>query len=110
MQDKQRAKDIDAAVEHWSAQQLLCRRFGHAWDTYTAQRLPGRKGWDEVHRCVRCDSLRHQVLDKDGDITAKSYRYAEGYILDGLGRLTGVDRGVIRVRVARRRAQPADGS
>ena len=88
---------LDAAIETMPDTFLQCRDFGHSWRPHTARALAKRKGYEQTLRCARCLTERRRWIDSRGEIISSGYEYAEGYLVAGLGRLTGVDRGHVRV-------------
>lgn len=92
-----RTKDVESAVKEMTSDILHCRDYGHSWAPFTAHRIAGGKGFDQVLRCTRCGTMRHRVLDRYGDVVTSAYAYADGYLIAGLGRLTGADRGTLRI-------------
>ena len=91
-----RARDLDAAIGQMSTQQLYCRDFGHAWEPFTAHLIRGG-GYEQILRCQRCTTTRNRLLDRRGEQVRSGYGYADGYLITGLGRLTGTDRGALRI-------------
>lgn len=77
-----------------SPEQLLCRDLAHAWQPSTAFRN-GREYIREL-RCVRCATVKAQALSLDGYILRSEYRYEDGYVKTGGGRLTREDRAELR--------------
>lgn len=76
---------------------LQCRDFGHSWRPHTAR-------WDnEAHayrtqlRCSRCRTIRVRWIGRTGQQLGASYDYADGYMVKGVGRLTGTDRDALRL-------------
>lgn len=80
-----------------SGEQLLCRDLQHSWTPRTASRLPKRSGFIRELGCIRCGSLKEQVLDRDGYIVSTRMKYPEGYLRPGEGRLTRDDRAGLRL-------------
>lgn len=78
--------------------QLLCRDLQHAWSPYTASRIPGGRGYIRTLKCVRCGSLKTQILSKNGFIARSRMAYPDGYLRPNEGRLTRHDRAALRVR------------
>ena len=91
-----RARDIDAAIGSMDVKQLYCRDFGHAWEPWTAHAIRGG-GYEQVLRCARCTTRRSRLLDRRGEPVRSGYDYADGYLIAGLGRLTGTDKGAVRI-------------
>lgn len=95
MNARARRTEIEGVLYGMPKVNIHCRDYGHSWAPHTAQRL-GR-GFDQILRCTRCTTERHRVLDRFGDVVTNSYHYAEGYLVEGLGRLNGTDRGTLRI-------------
>lgn len=76
---------------------LLCRDFGHSWRPWDAQWIPQRRQYVEALLCSRCQTVRKRLLDEYGAQLGQSYTYADGYLVHGLGRLTGDDRNAVRL-------------
>lgn len=88
-------RDIDDAISSMTPIHLNCRAYGHAWAPLDAYRIRG--GFDQRMRCRDCGAIRHRTLDRYGDVLTSSYSYADGYLVVGLGRIEGADRGRIRI-------------
>lgn len=86
-----------AALVAMADEHLLCRDFGHSWRPWAAEWIPQRRQYAEALVCSRCTSVRHRLLDEYGALLGNSYTYAEGYLVHGLGRLTGDDRNDLRL-------------
>lgn len=89
--------DIEAAIQHMSRAQIECRDYGHAWKPWQAEVLPGRRGFAQVLRCARCTTTRNRTLTRFGEVLTSHYIYPDGYLVSGMGRLTGADRGQLRI-------------
>lgn len=85
------------ALSDMPATHLMCRDYGHSWEPFTAARLAGGKGYEQTLRCGRCQTTRRRYLDSRGEVVQGGYQYADGYLIHGLGRLTGADRGAVRI-------------
>lgn len=92
-----RRSEVQQAIKNMGENLRKCRRYGHHWRPLTAYRLARGKGWEETVYCPACDTKRFSQLDKDGDVVKNQYHYPEGYLIVGLGRLTGADRGTLRI-------------
>lgn len=92
---RQRRAELGKAIEGMPSEHVHCRDYGHSWAPHSAQRIG--KGFDQILRCTRCQTHRHRVLDRFGEVITNSYQYAEGYLVEGLGRLNGTDRGTLRI-------------
>lgn len=76
---------------------LLCRDFGHSWRPWTAEWIPQRRQYVEALVCARCQCVRRRLLDEYGALLGNAYTYPEGYLVHGVGRLTGDDRNDLRL-------------
>jgi hypothetical protein len=85
------------AISTMIDEHLICRDFGHSWRPWAAEWIPQRRQYAEALVCSRCNSVRHRLLDEFGALLGNSYTYAEGYLVHGLGRLTGDDRNDLRL-------------
>lgn len=73
-----------------------CRDYGHSWGPFRVK--PIAKGFERTVRCKTCGATQEQLLNARGDIIKKpGRRYPEGYLVKGLGRLTGEDKGYVRL-------------
>lgn len=97
MSDTARRQEVKQAVKAMGVVFRHCRDYGHTWRPVTAYRLAKGKGWQETIQCQACATKRSRQLDKDGDVVRNQYHYAEGYLIAGLGRLTGAERGTLRI-------------
>jgi hypothetical protein len=88
---------VSTALGDMSDSHLLCRDFGHAWRPYTAHWIPQRQQYQEGLRCTRCKTVRLRLISDSGELLANRYVYADGYLVHGVGRLTGTDRDALRV-------------
>lgn len=98
-----------AALGAMADEHLLCRDFGHSWRPWAAEWVPQRRQYAEALVCARCRSVRHRLLDEFGALLGNSYTYAEGYLVHGLGRLTGDDRNDLRLASLRAVMQATAG-
>jgi hypothetical protein len=92
-------RDIADALQRMTRTQIACRARGHAWEDWRAHLFGrnGSRGAMEILRCSRCGSERQQDLDRFGTVVKGRYVYPDGYLVKGLGRLTGEDRGLVRL-------------
>jgi|SRR5215831_3146876 len=96
MSDKIRRAEVTDAVKSMPAECVHCRDYGHQWKPLTVFR-EGRN-FDQVLECVRCKTHRHRLIDRYGNLVFNRYNnYPAGYKVEGLGRLDGEDRGVLRL-------------
>lgn len=89
--------DLNTAVTNMELDHVQCRDFGHSWRPYTARWLPKYNSYESQLVCTRCKTIRTRFLGRGGQQLESSYDYAEGYLIKGMGRLTGTDRDVIRL-------------
>lgn len=92
-----RGTPVSDAIAGMDDTHLLCRDFGHSWRPWDAQWIPQRRQYLEALLCSRCQTVRRRLLDEYGAQLAQSYTYADGYLVHGLGRLTGDDRNSLRL-------------
>lgn len=88
-------KDVREFASDLADELLNCRQFGHSWKPYTVE-LNGRF-YEQVLRCGSCETDRVLSINKRGVVVKSHYRYANGYVLDHLGRIVGDARAVLRV-------------
>lgn len=89
--------DLDAAIHGMSDSHLHCRDYGHSWRAFTAAYVAKERCYEQTLRCTRCRSLRRRLLDTHGTVISSHYDYQDGYLVHGMGRLAGDDRGLIRL-------------
>ena len=89
------------AIAGMSHRHLLCRDFGHSWRPYDVQVVPQRRHYVETLLCTRCKTARRRLIDFDGAQLGSGYVYADGYLIHGMGRLTGDDRNGLRLAALR---------
>ena len=70
-----------ASVHQLQQEFQLCRGTGHQWDIFNDFfRTRPVVGFLLSLRCVRCGTVRNDVLDGWGTTHQRSYRYPEGYL------------------------------
>jgi len=102
--DRPLAAELDDVKDFASSlpeRYLYCREMGHNWKPFSAGRFKDG-GFERILRCVRCRTKRYQGIDHRGIITASRYEHPEGYLTEGLGRIVGEGRGVLRLESIRR--------
>lgn len=90
-------EEVAAQVKNWDDDVLRCRTYGHQWQP---SRAPlNRKGFYSVTEfCPRCTCSRHYEMSTRGVIFGHpTIEYAEGYLTNGLGRIVGDAKGVVRL-------------
>lgn len=88
--------DVKAFAESLPERFLHCREMGHNWRPWSAGRFADG-GYERILRCSRCRSKRFQNISGSGVILKSHYEWAEGYLSQGLGRIVGEGRGVLRL-------------
>lgn len=76
---------------------LLCRELQHNWLPFGTPAMFRDGGYQRVLRCNRCKTERHMELDAFGMVIRSYYEHPEGYLAEGLGRIVGESRGVLRL-------------
>lgn len=88
------AREIQSAAAALSDQYLQCRDVGHSWRIYYQKRegsVVVRKLW-----CPSCKTNRKTKINRYGEVVANSYDYADGYLLEGFGRIQGRTKSLLR--------------
>lgn len=93
--ERTRASQIADIAERYPDNFVECRDIGHSWRTRNASWLQGG-GIERVLGCIRCETTRIQILDKEGYVIAGHYDYADGYTIHGVGGLKAPDRAEFR--------------
>jgi hypothetical protein len=75
---------------------LHCRELGHNWRPNTAGKYKDG-GYLRVLRCSRCRTKRREELTSTGMKISTSYEHPDGYLTDGIGRIVGEGRGLLRL-------------
>jgi hypothetical protein len=96
--DQQHLFDLDDALGKMNIDYLQCRDFGHSWKPHTARWIESQGHYESQLRCTRCGTLRTRLLSRTGAQVQGQYLYSEGYLVKGMGRLTGGDRDKVRLR------------
>lgn len=102
---RERLRAVQAATAEIRTEHLACRDYGHAWAPFTASWSGTERAYFVQLRCARCGTLRARVIDRRGAQVASHYVYADGYLVHGLGRLTGSDRDSVRLASVQRLIQ-----
>ena len=85
-------------MDELSANHLMCRDLGHAWDPHDAWYDSENQQYRRVLMCRRCETKRSQWVSRLGVLSRNSYTYPKGYQAPGgVGRLTAEDRAAIRL-------------
>lgn len=91
------AFDLQAVVSGMDLTHVQCRDFGHSWRPYSARWIASYNSYESQLICNRCKTIRTRFLSRTGALTNSNYDYADGYLVKGMGRLTGNDRDTIRL-------------
>jgi hypothetical protein len=98
---RSRSRQLADAISAMATDHLICRDYGHAWERSSCVHVLEPRGhvvgYERTLICTRCTTTRTEQLDRYGDKIRNGYRYASGYSVSGLGRLTGSDRALMRV-------------
>lgn len=74
-----------------------CRSDGHDMRPFKVE-LTEAGNFLRTRKCRRCNTKRHQVIDRSGLILNTTVEYTEGYLMPkGTGRLDSEGRGVFRL-------------
>lgn len=92
---------LDKAIGAMPETHLHCRDYGHSWRPFTARWVAAQRAYEQSLRCTRCRAQRHRVLDSTGEILNTHYTYPDHYLVQGMGRLTGEDKGYVRLASVR---------
>lgn len=92
---KQPTVDIEDAVKDMTDEALECRDFSHSWRPFSASRES--YGFERTLQCRNCKTERRETLDKRGGLVSRSYAYPEGFLIKGLGRLSGNRKDAVRL-------------
>lgn len=65
-----------------SAVYIKCRTLRHAWDDFIPRDMPAPQWGHRVSlRCLRCTTERHDVIDRLGQLSQRTYIYPTDYAL-----------------------------
>jgi hypothetical protein len=104
---------VQAAAEGWTDAVLECRSQGHAWEQnraeWTVDKQYNHSFWNVWYDCIRgCGVEKREEWDKKGVVERKVMRYPRDengnptYLMEGLGRIMGENRGVLRLEQVNR--------
>lgn len=94
--------DVDQTIHGMRSDFLQCRDFGHSWRPFTARWDGSERAYETVLRCSRCKTRRVRWIAQNGEQVESHYDYADGYVITGMGRLTGTERNALRLESVRR--------
>jgi hypothetical protein len=86
---------------------VKCRSWGHEWDDFMPLRRRAAWGTLLSLRCTRCGAERHDTIDAQGEISAREYKYPDGYKTAGSMRGDRVTAAELRREVLHRLRKPA---
>jgi len=76
---------VPTAFRELTTDHLECRSWSHAWShvsTHVRRDDIGR-AFDVTLECLRCHTLRHDVIDAgSGELDGRAYTHADGYLID----------------------------
>lgn len=90
--------DVAENVARMALEHVQCRDFGHSWRPFSARWLAGSNCFVEILQCARCATERSRMLGARGQLLSNRYVYADGYLVKGMGQLTGTDKDSLRLR------------
>lgn len=82
-------------INNLSVEAIVCRDLHHAWKPHTVTRVKG--GYERELLCRTCQTVKVQKLDAQGYIEWSNYRYPDGYVREGLGRITAAENALLRL-------------
>lgn len=80
---------------------LMCREMGHRWLPHDAEEHDD-KSFTRVLRCPRCRTRKIQDITARGAIERTRYQHPDGYLHEGMGRIAGDGRGILRLESIKR--------
>jgi hypothetical protein len=89
--------NVDDLIDHMQLNHLQCRDFGHAWRPWNATWSNEDRCYHAQLRCSRCKTVRVRLIGQNGALIDTHYDYPDGYLVKGMGRLTGTDRDHVRL-------------
>lgn len=92
---------VEEFAEQLPDKYLHCRELGHLWRPWKAGHHPDG-GYTRTLRCTRCRTKREQELSERGMVMTSRYIHPEGYLSEGIGRITGEGRGLLRLASIKR--------
>lgn len=93
-------RDIARAASSLSDNYLRCRDIGHQWRLYY-QKKHGSNIVRQMY-CPSCKTNRKTKINRYGEVVSNSYDYTDGYLIQGLGRLQGRTKSMLRVEAINR--------
>lgn len=102
-----KSRDVETFAAGLKQQALQCRTYGHSFNPYTVAtgRAEGNPSvyYEQTLRC-KCRVKRRLLLTRTGAVVSSVYDYtdAPGYLTDGIGRIVGEGRDVLRLEAITR--------
>lgn len=102
MTEYAKPRDVQDFAEGLKKQHLLCRTYGHGFQPYTVERATAEGSaavyYEQTLRC-KCRVRRRLLLSRTGAVVSSTYDYndAPGYLTQGIGRVVGEGRDVLRL-------------
>lgn len=89
--------NVDQVIQDMPDRYIQCRDFNHSWRAHDAQYDEGSRSYDVTLKCTRCKAERVRIMDSQGGLASSRYEYPDGYLIKGMGRLTGRERDALRL-------------
>lgn len=89
-------ESVEAAAEEWGKGVVACRSYGHQWKPLSVHRAGS--AFIITQRCPSCRAERECEMDSRGYASPWKYRYPEGYLMAGLGRVDTHGRAALRLK------------
>jgi hypothetical protein len=91
-------QEVVKAVEGMKKEYIECRDLNHSWKDFGAKWYPSFGYYEQILKCLRCDTHKFRYLSASGTVIDSYYEYAPGYLMPhGLGRLSSADRDSFRL-------------
>lgn len=94
-------KEVEAFASELSEEFLQCREMGHRWLPSKAN-INSDRTYHREMRCPRCRTRKEQEISGRGEILSTQYKHPDGYLHQGMGRIAGDGRGLLRLESIRR--------
>lgn len=100
-EEKRIYRAVAKQAESLSDEALACRAGSHSFTKPLHAEVTRRGGWTELYECVNgCGCRRSRECDRWGMVLKSQIHYPpkdQPYLLHGTGRLTGFQKGALRV-------------
>jgi hypothetical protein len=94
--------DVEGAISGMPSTFIQCRDFNHSWRPHTARWNADLRCYEVELKCSRCKSYRSRRIGQSGEVLGSNYAYTDGYLIKGMGRITGTERNALRLESIRR--------